>query len=114
MEANAEMRPTVGGPPAAGGPRAAAATTRTWPSDVAARNLRGRILVSLAFAEAERGDVEPACGCSPRPSRYLPRAERGLLHGQRGILLRRTGRDELAAATRTAARSPLSTRTASR
>ena len=65
---------------------------------VAARTLRGRIRVSLAFAEAERGDVELGLRLLADAEPDLPRSELGLLQGQRGILLRRSGRDREAAA----------------
>ena len=65
---------------------------------IAARNLRGRIRVSLAFAEAERGDVELGLQLLAEAEPDLPRSELGLLQGQRGILLRRSGRDGEAAA----------------
>ena len=102
MEANDQMRPTVG----ARQLRAALelldgiddTPTAELSNVVAARNLRGRIRVSLAFAEAERGDVELGLRLLADAEPDLPRSELGLLQGQRGILLRRSGRDGEAAA----------------
>ena len=108
MEANDQMRPAVG----ARRLRAALElldgtelldgiddTGAAEVSDLlAARNLRGRIRVSLAFAEAERGDVELGLRLLDDAEPDLPRSELGLLQGQRGILLRRSGRDGEAAA----------------
>lgn len=63
-----------------------------------ADRLRGRVLVSAALAESERGEVASGLALLARAEPLLPRAERGTLHGQRGILLRRGGRDDLALA----------------
>jgi hypothetical protein len=64
----------------------------------AAAHLRGRILLSLAWAEAERGNVELGFSLLDEAEPLIPAAQRGVLHGQRGLLLRRTGRDRLALA----------------
>jgi tetratricopeptide (TPR) repeat protein len=64
----------------------------------AAAHLRGRILISLAWAEAERGNVELGFSLLDEAAPLIPAALRGVLHGQRGLLLRRTGRDRLALA----------------
>ena len=92
------------GPPTAGRPRSAGRDRGTAGDEVrrgadlvAARNLRGRIRISLAFAEAERGDVELGLRLLAEAEPDLPRSELGLLQGQRGILLRRSGRDAEAA-----------------
>src|SRR6478736_2530601 len=61
-----------------------------------AGRLRGRVLVTAALAESERGEVATGLALLERAEPLLPRAERGTLHGQRGILLRRTGHDDLA------------------
>ena len=64
---------------------------------VAARALRGRIRISLAWAESERGNVTAGLQLLADAEHDLPPTEIGLVHGQRGILLRRTGRDAEAA-----------------
>lgn len=63
----------------------------------AARALRGRVRISLAWAESERGNVAAGLDLLADAEHDLPPAEIGLVHGQRGILLRRTGRDREAA-----------------
>ncbi|HVK35094.1 MAG TPA: hypothetical protein VM428_05495, partial [Microlunatus sp.] len=107
MEANDQMRPTVGARQLRAAlelldgielPDGIDETKAEGTVDlVAARNLRGRIRVSLAFAEAERGDVELGLRLLAEAEPDLPRSELGLLQGQRGILLRRSGRDGEAA-----------------
>lgn len=57
-------------------------------------HLRGRILISLAWAEAERGNVDLGFRLLNEAEPLIPARHRGVLHGQRGLLLRRTGRDE--------------------
>ncbi|NUT32137.1 MAG: CHAT domain-containing protein, partial [Hamadaea sp.] len=74
---------------------------------LAASHLRGRVLLSLAIAEAERGDVATGLGLLDEAERHLAPGERGILHGQRGMFLRRTGRDDLALAEYAAALSLL-------
>jgi len=61
-----------------------------------AAELRGRILVSLAWAEAERGRTDTGFRLLDEAEPLLPADQRGVLYGQRGLLLRRTGQDELA------------------
>jgi tetratricopeptide (TPR) repeat protein len=56
--------------------------------------LRGRILVSLAYAVAEQGDLDAGLGCLDEAEALLPPRQRGVLYGQRAVLLRRTGRHE--------------------
>ncbi|HKA69397.1 MAG TPA: CHAT domain-containing protein [Actinomycetes bacterium] len=58
--------------------------------------LRGRILVSLAHAEAERGEVESGFRLLAEAEQLLPAEHQGVLRGQRGLLLVRTGRDTVA------------------
>jgi tetratricopeptide (TPR) repeat protein len=70
---------------------------RTDPDDVATSTLRGRILVSLALAESELGHIQAGLDLLDEAEPLLSSAARGALYGQRGILLRRTGRDQLAA-----------------
>lgn len=60
--------------------------------------LRGRILVTLALARSEQGEVRSGLELLAEAEPHLPPGERGILHGQRGILLRRTGRDDQALA----------------
>lgn len=54
---------------------------------------RGHILVSLAWAEAERGNVALGFELLDEAERLIPPSRRGVLHAQRGLLLRRTGHD---------------------
>ncbi|MDQ1654662.1 MAG: hypothetical protein QOI35_3862, partial [Cryptosporangiaceae bacterium] len=56
-----------------------------------AAELRGRILVSLAHAEAEQGHVVEGLALLGEAEPLLPPARRGVLRGQRGLLLLRTG-----------------------
>ena len=58
--------------------------------------LRVKILISLAWAEAERGQVGTGFRLLSEAERQCPPGQRGILHGQRGLLLRRTGQDEAA------------------
>jgi tetratricopeptide (TPR) repeat protein len=104
IDANAEMRPRV----AVRRLREALDVLgRPDPDDVTASTLRGRILVSLALAESEQGDIQAGLDLLAEAEPLLPTAERGALHGQRGILLRRTGRDLLAVDSYAAALSLL-------
>ena len=91
VEANAQMRPLVALRHL--GRALAALDGQTTPE---ADRLRGRVLVTAALAESERGEVATGLALLERAEPLLPRAERGTLHGQRGILLRRTGHDDLA------------------
>ncbi|MDQ1646560.1 MAG: hypothetical protein QOJ50_2744, partial [Cryptosporangiaceae bacterium] len=59
--------------------------------DLAGAELRGRILVSLAHAEAEQGHVGEGLALLGEAEPLLPPARRGVLRGQRGLLLLRTG-----------------------
>ncbi len=97
VAANAQMRPLVAlrhlrgalalldSADAGGGPDAATA-----------RRLRGRVLVTAALAESERGEVDEGLRLLDLAAPLLPTTERGEVFGQRGILLRRTGHDDLA------------------
>jgi CHAT domain-containing protein len=58
--------------------------------------LCGRILISLAGVEAERGRASLGFRLLDEAESLIPAQLRGLLRGQRGVLLQRTGRDELA------------------
>lgn len=65
-------------------------------SDPGSTDLRGRILVSLAFAESERGRVAAGFRALDEAEALLPASQRGILFGQRALLFRRIGRDDLA------------------
>jgi tetratricopeptide (TPR) repeat protein len=58
--------------------------------------LRGRVLVSLAYAEVELGHVDLGWQLLAEAEGLLPPHARGLLHNQRALLHIRTGRDEAA------------------
>jgi tetratricopeptide (TPR) repeat protein len=58
--------------------------------------LRGRLLVSLAFAEAERGHVELGFRLLDDAQAALPERSRAVAHAQRAAMLRRNGRNDLA------------------
>ncbi|GIF22102.1 hypothetical protein Ate02nite_48320 [Paractinoplanes tereljensis] len=58
--------------------------------------VRGRLLISLAWAEAERGRVDLGLRLLDEAERLLPPAGQALLHAQRAVLLRRNGRNDLA------------------
>ena len=91
VAANAQMRPVT----ALRHLRRALALLDGMPGAQADR-LRGRVLVTAGLAESERGEVEAGLALLARAEPLLPRGERGTVHGQRGILLRRTGHDDLA------------------
>jgi CHAT domain-containing protein/tetratricopeptide (TPR) repeat protein len=59
--------------------------------------VRGRLLVSLAWAEAERGRVDLGFRLLDEASLLLPASALPLLHAQRAVLLRRNGRTDRAA-----------------
>jgi tetratricopeptide (TPR) repeat protein len=80
--------------------------------DPAARQLRGRIVLSLALAESEQGRIDTGLRLLSDAERLLPAEQHGLLHGQRAMLLRRTGRDDLALAEYGRALAALDERTA--
>jgi tetratricopeptide (TPR) repeat protein len=67
---------------------------RSGPTGTA--EMRGRILLSLAWSEAERGRVDLGFRLLDEAERLIPPEQRGVLYGQRGLLLRRVGQDELA------------------
>lgn len=58
------------------------------------QNLRGRVSVSLAMAEAEAGHLDAGLELLAAATDLLPPQERAIAHAQRAILLRRAGRDE--------------------
>lgn len=57
--------------------------------------LRGRILISLAWAESECGRVEPGYRLLDEAEALLPADQRPLVHAQRAVLLHRYGRNDL-------------------
>ena len=63
-----------------------------------AARLRARLLVSLAYAVAEQGDTDAGLRHLDAAESLLPPSQRGVVHGQRAILLRRTGRHDEALA----------------
>src|SRR6266536_2561220 len=64
--------------------------------DPALLELRCRLLLSLAWAESERGRVEAGFRLLDEAERITPAAQRPVLHGQRALLLTRTGRNDQA------------------
>ncbi len=61
-----------------------------------AAQLRGRLLISLAWAESERGRVEAGFRLLDEAEPHLPPDQRPVLLAQRGLLLKRSGRNDLA------------------
>jgi tetratricopeptide (TPR) repeat protein len=59
--------------------------------------VRGRLLISLAWVEAERGRVDLGFRLLDEAALLLPPDRLPLLHAQRAVLLRRNGRTDLAA-----------------
>jgi tetratricopeptide (TPR) repeat protein len=99
VRATAEMRPADGERLLRAAlrslPRTSASLPRTSaPSAVPA--LRGRILLSLAHALAEQGQVGAGLRALAQAESLLPPTGRGVLYGQRALMLLRTGRDDLA------------------
>ena len=62
----------------------------------AAAQIRGRLLISLAWAESERGRVEVGFRLLDEAEQHILPAQRPILLAQRGLLLKRSGRNELA------------------
>jgi tetratricopeptide (TPR) repeat protein len=58
--------------------------------------LRARVLVSLAWAESERGQVDNGFRLLDQAEPLLPPDRRAVLRAQRALLLKRSGRNELA------------------
>ena len=58
--------------------------------------LRGRLLISLAWAESERGRVDAGFRLLDEAEQHVTRAQRPVLLAQRGLLLKRSGRNDLA------------------
>ena len=93
IAANSDMHPVLGARRLRAALRVLGDAAR---DDAPRRALRGRTLVSLALAESEQGHVEAGLRLLGEAEDLLPADRRGVLHGQRGMLLRRTGRDDLA------------------
>lgn len=62
--------------------------------DPAVAEIRARLLVSLAWAESERGRVDVGFGLLDEAERLIPQPQRAILFAQRGLLLKRSGRNE--------------------
>src|SRR5882757_2633362 len=62
--------------------------------DPAVAEIRARLLVSLAWAESERGRVDVGFRLLDEAERHIPRAQQAILLAQRGLLLKRSGRNE--------------------
>ena len=62
----------------------------------AVARIRARLLISLAWAESERGRVETGFRLLDEAERHIPADQRPILLGQRGLLLKRSGRNDLA------------------
>ena len=65
-------------------------------ADPALAEIRGRLLLSLAWAETERGRVDLGFHLLDEAERRIPSAQRPVLLGQRALLLKRSGRNDLA------------------
>jgi tetratricopeptide (TPR) repeat protein len=74
----------------------AAARTAVAHQDPVLREVRGRLLVSLAWAESERGRVDVGFQLLEEAERAIPDPQRPVLLAQRALLLKRTGRNDLA------------------
>lgn len=85
VSATADMRPAVG-----------ARLLRAALAEGVEGADRGRVLVSLAHAEAEQGRVDLGLRLLDEAQPLLPPPRLGVLFGQRGLFLLRTGRNELA------------------
>jgi CHAT domain len=64
--------------------------------DPAVAQVRARLLISLAWAESERGRVDAGFRLLDEAERHIPPAQRPILLAQRGLLLKRNGQNELA------------------
>ncbi|GAA0496669.1 hypothetical protein GCM10010167_64520 [Paractinoplanes deccanensis] len=84
---------TEDGRPALAARRLRAALRAAGEADPA---VRGRILVTLAWAEAERGHVDQGFHLLDEAEPLLPPPTRAVLHAQRAVLLRRNGHNERA------------------
>lgn len=94
LTANEEMRPVAG----ARALRAALRTLGPADGDTAEEHaLRGRVMVSLAMAEAELGDLGAGLDLLRDADGVVEPERRGVVRAQTAILLRRAGRDAEAA-----------------
>jgi hypothetical protein len=59
----------------------------------AVAQIRGRLLISLAWAESERGRVEVGFRLLDEAEQHIAPAQRPILLAQRGLLLKRSGRN---------------------
>ena len=64
--------------------------------DPAVAEIRGRLLISLAWAESERGRVDVGFRLLDQAEQHITLAQRPVLLAQRGLLLKRSGRNDLA------------------
>jgi tetratricopeptide (TPR) repeat protein len=62
----------------------------------AAAQIRGRLLISLAWAESERGRVDAGFRLLDEAEQHIPPDQRPILLAQRGLLLKRSGRNDQA------------------
>jgi tetratricopeptide (TPR) repeat protein len=108
IAANSDMHPVLGARRLRAALRVLGDPAR---DDEPRRALRGRTLISLALAESEQGRTEAGLRLLDEAEPLLPREQLGVLHGQRGMLLRRTGHDDLALREYTAALQLLDERT---
>jgi CHAT domain len=65
-------------------------------ADPALAEIRGRLLVSLAWAESERGRVNVGFQLLDQAERLIPSGQRPVLLGQRALLLKRNGHNDQA------------------
>jgi hypothetical protein len=66
--------------------------------DPALAELHSRLLISLAWAESERGQVDTGFALLDEAEQHVTTAQRPVLHAQRALLLKRSGRYDLALA----------------
>ena len=64
--------------------------------DPAVAEVRGRLLISLAWAESERGRVDVGFQLLDQAEQHITQAQRPVLLAQRGLLLKRSGRNDQA------------------
>ena len=64
--------------------------------DPAVADVRGRLLISLAWAESERGRVDVGFQLLDQAEQQITQAQRPVLLAQRGLLLKRSGRNDQA------------------
>ena len=64
--------------------------------DPAVADVRGRLLISLAWAESERGRVDVGFQLLDEAEQHITQAQRPVLLAQRGLLLKRSGRNDQA------------------